>query len=282
MIGLLTLEERKDFVERFKEELLQKFAVPDYQVWIFGSFLTDEFDSDSDIDIGLYCGNLGRLMELYHYVDEYMQWYGLEHDLVIVEMKTTHYINIPILVYGKPLTEYMPEGWKEYVRELTKLWGSERLTRAEKAKQRKGMKIEEAYSCVEMIKAYIQRLSCDKESYEYISASDGLATKFRELVQFVIDMATIMHLNEETNRLTKEQRTIRWAVGYAQNILDFSQEQIDCLNMIVVRHDVVRDYVSEYVYKEDIAEFFCEEKTLKCLDGMISLMKSYMIEKGIL
>lgn len=282
MIGLLALDARKQFVEQFQKELLLKFAVSNYQVWIFGSFLTDEFDGDSDIDIGVYCEDLGRLMELYHYIDEYMTWYGLDHDIVIVEMKKSHYINIPILMYGKPLTEYGNESWQQYVQEMAAIYGAQKLSRVEKAKQRKGIKIEEAYLGLEIIKGYIERLSCDKESYEYISACDGLATRFQELVQFVIDMATIMQLNEETNRLTDAQRSLRWAVGYAQSILKLSKEQIACLNMLVVRNDVVHDYISEDVYKEDIAEFFCTNQTMERLYEMIGLVKAYMIEKGIM
>ncbi len=282
MIGLLALDARKQFVEQFQKELLYKFAVPNYQVWIFGSFLTDEFDGDSDIDIGIYCENLGLLMEIYHYIDEYMNWYGLDHDIVIVEMKKSHYINIPILMYGKPLTEYAPDSWKQYTQEMAAMWGAERLSRAEKAKQRKGIKIEEAYQGLEIVKGYIERLSYDKNSYEYVSACDGLATRFQELVQFVIDMATIMQLNEETNRLTQAQRSLRWAVGYAQNILNLSKEQVECLNMLAIRNDVVHDYISEDVYKEDIAEFFSTNQTLERLYEMIGVVKTYMIEKGII
>lgn len=282
MIGLLSLDARKQFVEQFQKELLFKFAVPNYQVWIFGSFLTDEFDGDSDIDIGVYCEDLGRLMELYHYIDEYMTWYGLDHDIVIVEMKKSHYINIPILMYGKQLTEYADESWQQYVQEMTAIYGAEKLSRAEKAKQRKGIKIEEVYQGLEIIKGYIERLTCDKDSYEYISACDGLATRFQELVQFVIDMATIMQLNEETHRLTQAQRSLRWAVGYAQNILKLTPEQIACLNMLVIRNDVVHDYISEAVYKEDIAEFFCTNQTIERLYEMIGLVKAYLIDKKIM
>ncbi len=282
MIGLLSIDARKQFVERFQKELLLKFAVPNYQVWIFGSFLTDEFDADSDIDVGVYCEDLGLLMELYHYIDEYMTWYGLEHDIVIVEMKKSHHINVPILMHGKTLTEYTSDSWQQYVQEMVQIWGSARLSRAEKAKQRKANKIEEAYQGLEIIKGYMDRLSYDKKSYEYISALDGLATRFQELVQFVVDMATIMQLNEETNRLTQAQRSLRWAVGYAQNILKLSKEQITCLNMLVIRNDVVHDYISGDVYKEDIAEFFCSDQTLERLYEMIGLVKAYMIEKGIM
>ncbi len=282
MIGLLTLDARKQFVEQFQKELLLKFAVPNYQVWIFGSFLTDEFDADSDIDIGVYCEDLGLLMELYHYIDEYMTWYGLDHDIVIVEMKKNHYINIPILVHGKALTGYTDEKWEVYKKDMVAIWGAERLSREEKAKQRKGIKIEEAYQGLEIIKGYIERLACDKDSYEYISACDGVATRFQELVQFVIDMATVMQLNEETNRLTEAQRSLRWAVGYAQNVLKLKPEQIACLQMLVIRNDVVHDYISGDVYKEDIAEFFCANQTMERLYEMVDLVKTYMIEKGIM
>ena len=282
MIGLLALDARKRFVEQFQKELLFKFALPNYQVWIFGSFLTDEFDGDSDIDIGVYCEDLDLLMKIYQYIDEYMTWYGLDHDIVIVEMKKSHYINVPILMHGKALTEYAGSEWQEYVGEMAALWGAKRLTRAERAKQRKGIKIEEAYQGLEIIKGYMERLSCDKDSYEYISACDGLATRFRELVQFVIDMATIMQLNEETHRLTEAQRTLRWAVGYAQNILELSKEQVACLNTLVIRNDVVHDYISDDVYKEDIAEFFCTNQIMERLYEMIGLVKAYMIEKGIM
>lgn len=119
-----TLEKRIEFVEKFRQELVSQFAVQTYQVWIFGSFLTEEYNSSSDIDIGVYCDDSHMLMDIYEFIDNYMSLHALEHDIVIVEFIKSHYINIPIIMNGKALTEYEPDNWLEYMTEMISTWGT--------------------------------------------------------------------------------------------------------------------------------------------------------------
>lgn len=120
---LETLRQREEYIEQFKKNLIQKFPYTNYQVWIFGSFLTEEYNQYSDIDISVYCNNIQLLLDIREYIDEYFNNDGIEHDIVIFEFNKNHYINIPIICYGKALTEYEPPHWLEYIKEMISIWG---------------------------------------------------------------------------------------------------------------------------------------------------------------
>ena len=121
-----TLVEREIFIEQFKEELLKQFPYDDYQIWIFGSFLTEEYTpGKSDIDIELFCDNTARLNNIYEWVNKYFDKEKLSHDLVIVELDNDNsYMNIPIMFYGKPIMEYFTEKFIDNLKHLIEIWGT--------------------------------------------------------------------------------------------------------------------------------------------------------------
>lgn len=121
-----TLVERENFIEQFKKALLKQFPYNDYQVWVFGSFLTEEYTPEkSDIDIGLFCDNTERLNDIYEWVNEYFDKEKLSHDLVIVELDNDNsYMNIPIMFYGKPIMEYFTEKFIDNLKHLIEIWGT--------------------------------------------------------------------------------------------------------------------------------------------------------------
>lgn len=120
---LETLRQREEYVKQFKDALTNKFPHANYQVWVFGSFLTEEYDSHSDIDVSVYCNDIPLLLEIREYIDEYFNKDNIDHDIVIFEFNKNHYINIPIICYGKALTEYEPPHWLEYIKEMISIWG---------------------------------------------------------------------------------------------------------------------------------------------------------------
>lgn len=121
-----TLDERKEFVEQMKHNILMQFPDNDYQIWVFGSFLTDEYVSgESDIDIGIFCDNTSKLNDIYGWIDDYLNKEKLAHDLVVVELDNDNsYMNIPIMFYGKPVMEYFTEKFIDNIKHLVSIWGT--------------------------------------------------------------------------------------------------------------------------------------------------------------
>lgn len=122
MYMLKTLIEREQYVSRLKNTLKDKFPQKDYQVWVFGSFLTDEYTPLSDIDIAIYCADILLLLDIKDFIDEYLSKDKLRHDIVIFEFNDEHYINIPIVLYGKTLTEYEPPHMIEFIKQMIAKW----------------------------------------------------------------------------------------------------------------------------------------------------------------
>jgi len=118
-----TLDKRVQYVNQLKTDLEQHFTKIDYQVWIFGSFLTEEFNAYSDIDVSVYCNDIGRMIEIKDFLKDYFEKDSLDSDIVMFEFSKSHYINIPIVVYGKALTDYEPPNWLEYIKEMIDIWG---------------------------------------------------------------------------------------------------------------------------------------------------------------
>ncbi len=121
-----TLSEREKFIEQFKKDLSSNFPSSDYQIWIFGSFLTEEYiPGKSDIDIGIFCDNVARLNDIYEWVGDYLDRLNLAHDLVMVELDNDNaYMNIPIMFYGKPIMEYFTNKFIDNLKHLISIWGT--------------------------------------------------------------------------------------------------------------------------------------------------------------
>lgn len=102
-----TLQQREKFIANLFNFLKEKFDLTDTQIFIFGSFLTENFiPGKSDIDIGIYSENTVKAYDIHYELSTYLDTFNLKHDIVIMELNSLLTINIPIMVYGKPLTNY--------------------------------------------------------------------------------------------------------------------------------------------------------------------------------
>lgn len=124
--NLVTLQQRKNFTYRLKKMLSTKFDLSDTQIFIFGSFLTNEFKPyKSDIDIGVYSENVAKMYDIKHELDMYLDKYNLKHDIVIMQLHPQMWINIPIMIYGKQLTNYENPILLEYLLSMVEQWGTD-------------------------------------------------------------------------------------------------------------------------------------------------------------
>lgn len=101
---LNTITERKQFVADMMELLKSKFDLSDTQIFVFGSFLTDDFIPEkSDIDIGVYSENETKMYDIQYELSKYLTEVGISFDIVIMTLSQKLLINIPIMVYGTSL-----------------------------------------------------------------------------------------------------------------------------------------------------------------------------------
>ena len=56
---------------------------------------------------------------------DYLDRLNLAHDLVMVELDNDNaYMNIPIMFYGKPITEYFTNKFIDNLKHLISIWGT--------------------------------------------------------------------------------------------------------------------------------------------------------------
>ena len=82
-----TLIDRRNYVEELKRKIEQKFTENNYQVFIFGSFLTEDYiTNESDIDIGVYCESIAMAIEMKHFIEKELEDIQLKNDIIIMEL----------------------------------------------------------------------------------------------------------------------------------------------------------------------------------------------------
>ena len=121
---LNTLAERKKFVADIIELLNSKFDLSDTQIFVFGSFLTDDFIPEkSDIDIGVYSENETKMYDIQYELSKYLTEVGINFDIVIMTLSQKLLINIPIMVHGTSFTNYDNTKLLPYLKSMIDKYG---------------------------------------------------------------------------------------------------------------------------------------------------------------
>lgn len=124
---MFSLEQRKEIVETYVHDLVQIFPdTSQYNVFIFGSFLTESYSEDSDIDIGIFSAQPGLTFRLYSFTKEYFECLGILNDVVRMRLSYSQYINLAIILNNTyAATDYCPPELVHYTREMLGLYGSD-------------------------------------------------------------------------------------------------------------------------------------------------------------
>lgn len=122
---MLSIEERQKIVEDYSNSVIREF--PDrgqYNVLIFGSFLTDRYREDSDIDIGIFSLKPGLTFRIYAYTKDYFKRMDMDCDVVRMRLVKSQYINISIVTgHTYAVTEYCPEELIGYMKQMREEYG---------------------------------------------------------------------------------------------------------------------------------------------------------------
>lgn len=115
-----TWDARKSFLVRFQKVLHSKFGVDDYNVFIFGSFLRDDYKpKESDIDLALFCPDSIKHVELQCFIEDYLHRLDIPFDLISIHLwQKGEFIDIMPLQLNVGITDYRPEDLDIYLRML--------------------------------------------------------------------------------------------------------------------------------------------------------------------
>lgn len=122
MLGLI---QRSKIVDRFEVDIKSQFPqVDQYNVLIFGSFLTEKFHESSDIDVGIFTLDNRLMNQLFLFVLDYFKGLDIPCDVVRMYLDYDRYINTNIILYhNRALTEYCPNELVQYTKKMIDLYG---------------------------------------------------------------------------------------------------------------------------------------------------------------
>lgn len=123
---MYSMEQREKIIQEMEQSLKGEFPQTNqYNVLIFGSFLTDRYHEDSDIDIGVFSLDERLMFQIYMYLCDYLDKLGIKYDIVRMILDENQYINVNIILYHeRELTDYCPEELINYTRKMVDLYGT--------------------------------------------------------------------------------------------------------------------------------------------------------------
>lgn len=123
---MYSMEQREKIIQEMEQSLKGEFPQTNqYNVLVFGSFLTDRYHEDSDIDIGVFSLDERLMFRIYMYLCDYFDKLGIECDIVRMILDENQYINVNIILYHeRELTDYCPEELINYTRKMVDLYGT--------------------------------------------------------------------------------------------------------------------------------------------------------------
>lgn len=123
---MYSMEQREKIIQEMEQSLKGEFPQTNqYNVLIFGSFLTDRYHEDSDIDIGVFSLDERLMFQIYMYLCDYLDKLGIGYDIVRMILDENQYINVNIILYHeRELTDYCPEELINYTRKMVDLYGT--------------------------------------------------------------------------------------------------------------------------------------------------------------
>lgn len=123
---MYSMEQREKIIQEMEQSLKCEFPQTNqYNVLVFGSFLTDRYHEGSDIDIGVFSLDERLMFQIYMYLCDYLDKLGIEYDIIRMILDENQYINVNIILYHeRELTDYCPEELIDYTRKMVDLYGT--------------------------------------------------------------------------------------------------------------------------------------------------------------
>lgn len=111
-----TWEERTEFLSKLQDDVTERFGMDGYNVFIFGSFITDEYKPEtSDIDLAVYADDYRMARKVMDFLDDYLVERDILHSLILIDVNQKYaFVSIDPLRINISCTEYFPEELRRY------------------------------------------------------------------------------------------------------------------------------------------------------------------------
>lgn len=115
-----TWESRCEFLEQLQNDITSTFTRDDYNIFLFGSFMRDDYDPyNSDIDLAIYTKDYLLYLDVLNYLEDYLNSRDIRYSIIrIDESNTKAFVAIDPLCHNVGVTSFFPEILKTYMLEL--------------------------------------------------------------------------------------------------------------------------------------------------------------------
>jgi predicted nucleotidyltransferase len=112
----LTWQDRKRFLEQLAKDTITKFGETGYNVFIFGSFVRDDYNPDtSDLDLAVYADDYWNGVSIAAYLERYLAALGVPADILMFDTEDfDSYVFIDPLCTNITFTDYHPKELTNY------------------------------------------------------------------------------------------------------------------------------------------------------------------------
>ena len=98
-----------------QEKLVNNFGESDYNVFIFGSYITHSYiEGRSDIDIGIYSDDFKKYLQVSVFIEDYFNELGIKQDMFYINTLVPAPIYCAALESPVCLTDYYPDKLKVF------------------------------------------------------------------------------------------------------------------------------------------------------------------------
>lgn len=109
------LLERLKIVQKLQHELVNNFGYEVYNVFVFGSFLTERYkEGVSDIDLAVYTESVSKYIDIADYILDFFKQYSIKVDILYVDINTIAPIYYAPLDSPAKFTNYYPAKLQEF------------------------------------------------------------------------------------------------------------------------------------------------------------------------
>lgn len=113
---------RLKMIQDLQSKILKKFGDSDYNVFLFGSFLTEDFVPEkSDVDFAIYTENFDKYLEIYCFIDDYFALKNIKRDIFYIDTTIVDPIYCAPLSSVLRFTDFYPEKLNSFYCECLKV-----------------------------------------------------------------------------------------------------------------------------------------------------------------
>lgn len=111
------LKERLQIIQELQQLILSKYGEDNYNVFLFGSFLTERYIPDkSDVDIAVYTPDFNLYLQISSDIEDFFFERNISLDLFCIDTTVVEAIYYKPLTSELRFTEYYPDQLKEFCR----------------------------------------------------------------------------------------------------------------------------------------------------------------------